>query len=323
MDIRSKYMLWEEQNLSKFAFLSKNSAGRGIPEKECCIRTVFQRDRDKIIHSKAFRRLKHKTQVFILPAGDHYRTRLTHTLEVCQIARTIARALCLNEDLTEAVSLGHDLGHTPFGHAGERALNQISPNGFKHYVQSCLIAKYDLNLSLEVCDGILNHTGVRSASTLEGQIVKYADRIAYVNHDIDDALRAGVLKETYLPTDCIDVIGKTHSQRINNLIMAIVTESYDKNFIKMECGMYDALLSLRKFMFDNVYLCSGSRQQEERVLKLISALYDYYMENLHVIPNYSEEFQPHELVCNYISGMTDNFAIHTYKDIILPSVGIY
>lgn len=316
-------MLWEKENLSEFAFLSKNSRGRGVPEKECCIRTVFQRDSDKIVHSKAFRRLKHKTQVFILPAGDHYRTRLTHTLEVCQIARTIARALCLNEDLTEAISLGHDLGHTPFGHAGERALNQISPNGFKHYVQSYLIAKNDLNLSFEVCDGILNHTGGSSASTLEGQIVKYADRIAYVNHDIDDALRAGVIKEDDLPSDCIDIIGKTHSQRINNLIIAIVTESYEKNFIRMEREMYDALLRLRKFMFDRVYLCRSSRQQEERVSRLISVLYDYYIQNPQAVANYNENVNVDELVCNYISGMTDNFAVHTYKEIILPLAGVY
>lgn len=316
-------MVWEESNLSKFAFLSKDSKGRKEYEKECCIRTVFQRDRDKIVHSKAFRRLKHKTQVFILPSGDHYRTRLTHTLEVCQIARTIARALGLNEDLTEAIALGHDLGHTPFGHSGERALDQVSERGFRHYQQSYYIARDELNLTEEVCDGILNHTGENKAATLEGQIVKFADRIAYVNHDIDDAVRAGIIKISDLPSECIEIMGDTHSSRINNLIMAIVTESYEKDFVKMEKDMLDALLKLRKFMFDNVYLCENSKQQDEKVKKLISALYEYYIKNPCKISNSCCEESMDKLVCDYISGMTDNFAIHTYKQIILPLSGLF
>ena len=262
MNIRQVTEEVEEKTLSKYASLSSNSKKRRIDEEKCTIRTEYQRDRDRIIHSKAFRRLKHKTQVFISPEGDHYRTRLTHTLEVSQISRTLAKALKLNEDLTEAIALGHDLGHTPFGHTGESVLNEIHSTGFKHNVQSLRVVdflehkrgKRGLNLTYEVRDGILNHTGNNDPVTLEGQIVKIADRIAYINHDIDDALRARLLTEEELPKDCIEILGSSHSHRINNMILDIIKNSIDNDKIIMSEKVKYHTLKLREFMFDKVYL---------------------------------------------------------------------
>ncbi|MDO5718785.1 MAG: deoxyguanosinetriphosphate triphosphohydrolase, partial [Tissierellia bacterium] len=252
----------QEDSLSKYASKSINSKGRRKLEEECEIRTCYQRDRDRILHSKAFRRLKHKTQVFISPEGDHYRTRLTHTLEVSQIARTLARALMLNEDLVEAIALGHDLGHTPFGHIGEDVLNSINPKGFRHYEQSLRVVDFlemgskgrGLNLCYEVRDGILNHSGENRANTLEGRIIKFSDRIAYINHDIDDSIRAGIIKEEDLPRDLTQVLGKSHGERINTMVVDIVKNSIDKPEVKMSEEVNDATMKLRAYMFENVYL---------------------------------------------------------------------
>ena len=254
MTVREMTERNEELILSPFATLSKNSKGRLHEISDCGIRTDFQRDRDRIIHAKSFRRLKHKTQVFLAPAGDHYRTRLTHTMEVSQIARTIARALRLNEDLTEAIALGHDLGHTPFGHTGEFILDEICSFGFKHYNQSLRVVDFlengtGLNLTFEVRDGIKNHAGENEAATLEGKIIKLADRIAYINHDIDDALRADIIKEKDIPKKCVKVLGKSHGERINTLICDIVKTSTDKPAILMSDEVASAMNSLREFMF--------------------------------------------------------------------------
>ena len=258
MAIRERTELLEEQILSPFATLAKQTKGRQRPERECDIRTAFQRDRDRIIHSKSFRRLKHKTQVFLSPEGDHYRTRLTHTLEVAQIARTVARALRMNEDLTEAIAVGHDLGHTPFGHAGERALREVSPLNFNHNEQSVRVVErleknnQGLNLTFEVRDGILCHTGPKLADTPEGRIVRFADRIAYINHDIDDAVRAGVLDPDDIPRSLTEVLGTTTSARINTMVISLIENSIDGN-IQMDEVVGRAYHQIHKFMFDNVY----------------------------------------------------------------------
>jgi len=318
----------EESWLSPFAVLSKNSRGRARKEAECPVRTLFQRDRDRIIHSKSFRRLKHKTQVFIIPEGDHYRTRLTHTLEVAQIARTIARALRLNEDLTEAIALGHDLGHTPFGHAGELALNEVYEKGFKHNEHSLRVVdvlegERGLNLTFEVRDGILNHTGNNMSKTLEGQIVKLADRIAYINHDIDDALRSGILTYEQLPTYCLEVLGKRHSERINNMVMNVIQNSTGCNIIQMSEEFKKAMDSLREFMFDNVYIGSKAKREEDKAIKVVQKLYDYFLKKPHCLPDeYQAKLQFEErarVVVDYIAGMTDRYAVRMYQSLFLPS----
>jgi len=320
----------EERELSKFAQLSLNSAGRQYKEEQGDFRTCFQRDRDRIIHSKAFRRLKHKTQVFIAPEGDHYRTRLTHTLEVSQIARTIARSLRLNEDLTEAISLGHDLGHTPFGHAGEEALDQVCEGEFSHNKQSLRVVNLlekrkeeipGLNLTKEVRDGIANHTGENKPKTLEGFIVKIADRIAYINHDIDDALRAGLIELEDLPQKALKVLGKTHSQRIDTMVRDMIIESENKNEINRSEKVYKATKQLRKFLFENIYFGSLAKKEEEKAKRLIKLLYDFYKENPERLP---KEFLKgtndniEQIIIDYIAGMSDRYAIKIAKDIYIP-----
>ena len=328
MKIREITESMEKQNLSKYAALSMNTKGRLQNEEKCDIRTDFQRDRDRILHSKAFRRLKHKTQVFISPEGDHYRTRLTHTLEVSQIARTIARALRLNEDLTEAIALGHDLGHTPFGHAGEKVLNEIHPGGFKHNEQSLRVVDIleggkGLNLTYEVRDGILRHTGDMAPETLEGRIVSLSDRVAYINHDIDDALRGGILKASSIPEECMKVLGYTHKQRINTMINDIITESMFKSDIMMSSNVSQATNELREFMFDMVYIGSAAKVEEKKAKNIIMSLYKYYMQNPEEIPvedsRKNEDLDVERRVCDYIAGMSDRYAINIFTKLFIPS----
>ncbi len=308
----------EKEFLSPFACLSCDTKGRPEPAEKCQLRTEFQRDRDKILHSKSFRRLKHKTQVFLSPRGDHYRTRLTHTLEVSQIARTVARALRLNEDLAEAISLGHDLGHTPFGHAGERALSKVSEKGFHHNEQSLRVVDVleNLNLTYEVRDGILNHTGKGTPSTLEGKVVCLADKIAYINHDIDDAVRGGVLEESTIPREYIEILGETHAERINSMIFAIIRSSENKNDILMDEPYYSAMMNLRKWMFDNVYFLPFAQIQEEKSFHIIKNLYNLFMEKPHLI-GAKEDVETS--VLDFISGMSDRYAISEFKKYFLPS----
>jgi len=291
------------------------------------VRTAFQRDRDRIIHSKAFRRLKHKTQVFIAPEGDHYRTRITHTLEVSQISRTIARALRLNEDLAEAIALGHDLGHTPFGHSGEQVLNEVFPPGFRHNEQSLRIVeklegKHGLNLTWEVRDGILHHTGPGIPATLEGQIVRIADRIAYINHDIDDALRAGIIRLEDLPEESIEVLGTSHSSRINTMVMDMIENSWDKDVISMGDTVQRATDRLREYLFKNVYIGSVAKQEEQKARRIIKILYRYYVEQPEFLPpefqERIEEDGVERCVVDYVAGMTDRFAIKTFEKYFLP-----
>lgn len=330
MNIRESVESLEKRILSKYAALSSKTRGRRYPIKACEIRTDFQRDRDRIIHCKAFRRLKHKTQVFLAPKGDHYRTRLTHTLEVAQIARTMARALRLNEDLTEAIALGHDLGHTPFGHCGEKALNEILPNGFKHNVQSLRVVEVlegkenkGLNLVWEVRDGILNHTETGVPSTMEGKLVRLADRIAYINHDIDDAVRAGIIKEDRLPRDCVEILGSSHGERINTMITDVITNSIDKPEISMSEDVAYATHRLREFMFQNVYINSIAKAEEKKAQNLIIQLYDFFMDHPEKLPQdmkgLLKDFCLSQVVCDYIAGMTDRYAIEEYRRIFIPS----
>lgn len=326
--IRENYENLEYKILGEYAVKAKESKGRNIEELECEIRTCFQRDRDRILHSKAFRRLKHKTQVFLAPEGDHYRTRLTHTLEVSQISRTIARALKLNEDLTEAISLGHDLGHTPFGHNGETVLNGLLKNGFRHNEQSLRVVDFlekhkdkdGLNLTNEVRDGILNHNGSTRPFTLEGQIVKISDRVAYLNHDIDDANRAGLINISIIPANVLKVLGYTHGERINNMIKDIIFSSENKTEIMMSEPIQNATNELRKFMFDNIYLNEVAKSEDRKARKIISDLFEYYYSNVEKIPNYFEKlkFEREEMVKDYIAGMTDTFAIRQFKEIYIP-----
>ncbi len=326
MKIREMTEAREKTYLSEAATLSSKTRGREKKEELCDVRTEFQRDRDRIIHSKAFRRLKHKTQVFLSPEGDHYRTRLTHTLEVAQIARTIARGLNLNEDLTEAIALGHDLGHTPFGHKGESVLDSICPYGFKHNEQSLRVVDVleksgGLNLTYEVRDGILCHTGEKKADTPEGRIVSFADKVAYINHDIDDAIRAGVLTEEDLPKEQVDVLGETHSTRINTLILAMISAS-EGSEIKMETEVYNAMMALRKFMFERVYFNSKPKEEEKKAEGIIEHLYERFTEKPELIPLSSRECSDsddvHIIVRDYIAGMSDRYAVATYKDIFIP-----
>ncbi len=331
MEIRKKREEFELDYLSDYAAKSRETRGRRKPEKPCDIRTDFQRDRDRIIHSKAFRRLKHKTQVFISPEGDHYRTRLTHTLEVSQIARTIARALMLNEDLTEGIALGHDLGHTPFGHAGEEALDSICRGGFSHNEQSLRVVdflevrkgKKGLNLTYEVRDGILNHTGDKLPETMEGKIVRIADRIAYINHDIDDALRAGIIKKEELPVESINILGDNHSERIDTMVKDMINSSLNKTEILRDPVIEKATNNLREFLFDMVYIGSLAKKEESKAQRLINSLYEYYQENADEIP---EEFKLKEessnldqMVIDYIAGMSDRYAINRGRDLLIPS----
>lgn len=327
LTIREQTEKIESEILSPAAALAKNSMGRERLENLCSIRTCFQRDRDRIIHCKSFRRLKHKTQVFLSPEGDHYRTRLTHTLEVAQIARTIARALRLNEDLTEAISLGHDLGHTPFGHAGERALNDISPNGFRHYEQSVRVVDFlekdgaGLNLTFETRNGILCHTKGIEAVTLEGRIVRLADRIAYINHDIDDAIRGGIISECDIPYHVQTTLGNTTTERINRLVISVIENSHDGE-LTMEENIKKSFEELHSFMFEAVYRNEYAKGEEKKIPKLVESLYEYFYKHPQKIPrefvrlSYDENLD--RAVCDYIAGMTDHYAVELFKDIFIP-----
>ncbi len=329
MNIREEREHWENEYLSPFASCSTKTLGRDRPEGLCDIRTEYQRDRDRILHSKAFRRLKHKTQVFLAPEGDHYRTRLTHTLEVAQIARTIARALRLNEDLAEAIALGHDLGHTPFGHSGEDVLDKLCPEGFAHYEQSVRIVEKlekegnGLNLTKEVRDGILNHKTSGSPSTLEGAIVRLSDKIAYINHDIDDAIRAKIFIEDGLPKKYTNKLGHSVRERLNNLIHDIIVNSQNQPYIKMSPGMEEAMQGLRQWMFQHVYKSEIPKQEEMKAQKLIEFLYHYYMEDISKLPEeYHNKIRNEEsqsrIVCDYIAGMSDSYAIEKFKELFVP-----
>lgn len=329
-NMREVFLERERQNLSKYAFLTSNTRGRDYPYVPCEMRTEFQRDRDRIIHCQSFRRLMNKTQVFLAPVGDHYRTRLTHTLEVTQIARIIARALRLNEDLTEAAALGHDLGHTPFGHAGEVAMQKLFSPDFTHYRQSLRVVEKlenngkGLNLTWEVRDGIVNHTGSHMASTLEGVIVKFADRIAYINHDIDDACRAGILKPDDIPADLRRTLGETHGERINRMVTSVVEASADRPEISMEPEIREATDKLRTFLFESVYTNPVAKSEEGKAKGLIAALYEHFCGHPEKMPGLYRGIAEAEgvgrAVCDYISCMTDRFAIETYKELYVPKV---
>ncbi|NMA85721.1 MAG: deoxyguanosinetriphosphate triphosphohydrolase [Tissierellia bacterium] len=332
MFIREEIEKWEKNTLSPYATLSANSKGRDVYEEKCTMRTDFLRDRDRIIHSKSFRRLKHKTQVFIAPEGDHYRTRLTHTLEVAQISRTLARSLGLNEDLVEAIALGHDLGHTPFGHTGEKVLNKLHSKGFRHNEQSIRVVDYlehsekrtGLNLSYEVKDGILNHTGKGKPETLEGHVVRIADRIAYINHDIDDAIRGNIIKDSDIPLDCINILGGTHGERINTMILDVVNNSLGKKEISMSEEIKYYTKKLRDFMFNRVYLNSIAKKEEKKAIYIIEEIYNYYYNNLEELPEehrklYKDKnISKEDIICDYIAGMTDRFAVNLFKELFIP-----
>ena len=329
MNIRESMEQREQKMLSPYAALSLCSRGRERQEEECDVRTVYQRDRDRILHSKAFRRMKDKTQVFVAPQGDHYRTRLTHTLEVSQIARTIAKALRLNEDLVEAIALGHDLGHTPFGHAGERALDAVNPDGFAHYKQSVRVAQIlekngeGLNLTWEVRDGILNHRTSGNPSTLEGQVVRLSDKIAYIHHDMDDAIRGGILTEADVPKDICEVIGSSPTERLDHFIHDIVTNSMDKDDILMSEPVAEAMTKIRQFMFERVYKNPIAKSEEGKAEMLMETLYQHFLKHLDDLPeeylNLLSVGEPREkVVCDYVGAMTDRFAIAVYEDIYIP-----
>ena len=326
MTIKEMLEAREAEILSPYATLSQKTRGRETFLTPDDMRTEFQRDRDRIIHCKAFRRLMHKTQVFLSPEHDHYRTRLTHTFEVAQIARTVARSLSLNEDLCEAIALGHDLGHTPFGHAGERVLQRCYDASFDHCKQSLrVVEKLEcLNLTYEVRNGILCHAGEALADTNEGLIVKFADRIAYINHDIDDALRAGILKRDALPKSLTDILGKTHGDRIDTMVRSLIVASTEKPVVTMEKKIYDATMQLRAFLFANVYTNPDAKGEEGRAEALLEALYHYFIAHPDEMP---AEYQPTvceegvpRAVCDYISGMTDRYAINLYRSIFIPRV---
>lgn len=331
MLIRETLEQWELEYLSPYAMKSCNSKGRLREEEPCDIRPVFQRDRDRILHSKSFRRLKDKTQVFLSPEGDHYRTRLTHTLEVSQNARTLAKALQLNEELVEAIALGHDLGHTPFGHAGERALNRVCPLGFEHAVQSVRtvdVLEKDgqgLNLTYEVRDGILNHQTKGMPATLEGKVVRLSDKIAYIHHDMDDAIRAGILKEGCVPSEIGDVIGYTTAKRLDFFIHDIVTTSYKTDDVKMSEPVAAAMKAMRQFMFENVYQNPIAKSEEAKVETMIETLYGYYLEHFDKLPDdlkvlVDKGDSKEQVVCDYLGAMTDRYAINVYEDIYIPKV---
>lgn len=330
MNIRESLEQWEKEYLSPYAALSMNSKGRLKEEEPCDIRPVFQRDRDRILHSKSFRRLKDKTQVFLTPEGDHYRTRLTHTLEVSQNARTIAKALQLNEDLVEAIALGHDLGHTPFGHAGERALDRACPYGFSHSEQSVRTVDVlekggiGLNLTFEVRDGIRNHQTSGEPATLEGKIVRFSDKIAYIHHDMDDAIRGGILTEKDVPKEIGDVIGYTTGERLDHFIHDLVTNSYGKNDIMMSEPVAKAMKDLRRFMFERVYTNKNAKSEEAKAEILMETLYEYYLKHFDKLPQdlkslVDKNGDPKErIVCDYVGAMTDRFAIAMYEELYIP-----
>lgn len=329
MNIRESLEEREQEFLSPYAAHSRESRGRERPEEECDIRTVYQRDRDRILHCMAFRRLKDKTQVFLAPHGDHYRNRLTHTLEVSQTARTVAKALRLNEDLVEAIALGHDLGHTPFGHAGERALDKLNPMGFAHYKQSVRVAQVlekkgrGLNLTWEVIDGILNHRTSGRPATLEGQVVRLCDKISYIHHDMDDAHRAGLISEDDIPITIRMLLGYTIRERLNTLIHNIVENSQGKDTIQMSEEVYQAMMDLRKIMFQNVYLNPKAKKEEAKAIDMLSKLYEYYMEHPQKM---SKEYvnliatgtSLNQAVCDYLSGMTDQYSMQKFQEIFIP-----
>jgi dGTPase len=325
-EIRLRTLSVEERNLSEYAMLCKNTKGRLVPEAEDSVRTAYQRDRDRIIHSSSFRRLKHKTQVFLSPEGDHFRTRLTHTLEVSQIARTIARALALNEDLIEAISLGHDLGHTPFGHAGERALDDVFEGGFRHFEQSLRVVDRlekggkGLNLTYEVRDGILCHTKGKEADTLEGRLVKLADKIAYINHDIDDAVRARIISNEDIPSEIRSVLGQTKSARINTLVMSVINNTLDE--VKMDSEVNEAYLELTDFMFKNVYTNPACKGEESKAESLIKQLFEYFCIHPDEMP---ELYQPivaaegaPRAACDFIASMSDVYVLKVYNRFFVP-----
>lgn len=327
MTVRERTEEIERLTLAPFATLSQNTRGRMRPEEPDELRAAFQRDRDRVLHCKAFRRLKQKTQVFLSPEGDLYRTRLTHTLEVSQIARTIARGLRLNEDLTEAIALAHDLGHTPFGHAGERALNQLTPGGFTHYRQSLRVVDHlekngaGLNLTWEVRNGVITHTKGRWPATPEGQVVRHADHIAFVNHDIEDAVRAGVLTEAALPREAVRVLGTTKSARITTMIRSILEHSAD-GILRIGPEEEEAFAELRSFMYSTVYVDKTAKAEELKVEKVVEQLYERYLHHPELLPNFYMQIAYREgadrAVTDYISGMSDEFAIHTFEELFVP-----
>ncbi len=329
MTIRQRLEMEERARLSSYAALSIESKGRAHCVSDDELRTCYQRDRDRIIHCKSFRRLKYKTQVFLSPMGDHYRTRLTHTLEVAQVARTLARSLRLNEDLTEAIALGHDLGHTPFGHIGETTLNKLMPGGFKHNIQSLRVAERlentgkGLNLCAETLDGIRNHSGEDDPLTLEGWCVRRADRIAYINHDIDDAIRGGILKPFELPRRCLSVLGQTHGERINTMILDIVNNSMDKPFVNMSDDVRQASDELRDFLFEYVYHDDWRKTEEARCDYIVTALFNHYMQHPEQLPGeyleivYTEG--PERAACDFVGCMTDRYAIDQFTALFVPN----
>lgn len=332
-----KQFLYERERafLSEFASFSEYTAGRSVMEAPCPMRSDFQRDRDRILHSKSFRRLKNKTQVFLSPEGDHYRTRLTHTLDVSQISRSIARVLRLNEDLVEAIALGHDLGHTPFGHAGERALDRAVKKHcgkdaeFEHNKQSLRIVEFlendgrGLNLTAEVKDGILNHRSALFPKTLEGQVVRIADKIAYINHDIDDSVRGGIIKKEDIPAHITSLVGETSRDRINSMIMSIYNTSNEQNFVKMSDEMFKATYELRAFMFKTVYRDSAAKKEEAKAEKMLELLFDHYMENKDKLPVFIQSIIEKDGLCqavtDYISSMSDKYAVYAFQSIYVPA----
>ena len=339
MNIREQSEEIEKRILSPYAALSAETKGRVVPEEPCSIRTDYQRDRDRIIHSKSFRRMKHKTQVFLSPTDDHYRTRLTHVIEVSQIARTISKALRLNEDLTEAIALGHDLGHTPFGHAGEAALNEIYPGGFKHVIHSLRVVDVlekggkGLNLTYEVRDGIAKHSKGMGAvdnpkyrpETLEGQVVRISDLVAYANHDLDDAIRAGIITIEDVPKECVRALGKTNSERINRMVTDIITETlkFDGEKVAASTEVEQAMVELRGYLFNTVYMNEKIKNNFIKATKVIRELYQYFCENEEELRKiYNRDSREGETVeravCDFIAGMTDSYAISMYESIFLP-----
>lgn len=330
MTIREKTECWERERLSPYAALSEASRGRDREEPPCDIRPVYQRDRDRILHCKSFRRLKHKTQVFLTPRGDHYRTRLTHTLEVAQNARTIARALRLNEDLTEAIALGHDLGHTPFGHAGERALNSACPGGFRHNEQSVRVVEIlekqgkGLNLTWEVRDGIRNHKSSGTPRTLEGRLVQLSDKIAYINHDIDDAIRGGILREEDIPEEYASVLGHSSKSRLDTMVHDVIIHSMDQPEIRMSAEVRKAMYGLRGFLFEHVYLNPAAKGEEKKAIHMVTNLYHYYIEYPEFMPELYRsmmergEASREQAACDYIAGMTDSYAVQKFEEYFIP-----
>jgi dGTPase len=329
MLIREQLEEREKEILAPWASFSARSKGREHEEPQDDLRPVFQRDRDRILHSKSFRRLKDKTQVFITPDGDHYRTRMTHTLEVSQNARTIAKALRLNEDLTEAIALGHDLGHTPFGHAGERVLNRLCDEGFDHAAQSVRIVRVlekngqGLNLTWEVRDGFLNHQTAGNPATLEGRIVRFSDKIAYYHHDMDDAIRGGILKNEDVPEDIAKVLGHTLEERLDTFVHDIIATSYGKPIVEMSPQVAWAYNAFRQFLFENVYTNPKAKGEEKKAMFVVEQLYQYYLKNIDLLPDYLKHRMDlgdseQRVVCDYISSMTDRFAIARYEDIYVP-----